>query len=237
MAYRVVKVKKGDTFASLAQANQVSTADLLKLNRGVPQLSTGQVIKVPQAQYPGHGTIGVVKLPTSGYVGTYGPPNNMPVYGPPVLNDTRGNYPGHGTIGGVYGPPAPTLAQQAASPQNQFLSQFPGQGTITGQTQTTSGTLIDPNVFRAAGTATQARPTGTYTGDPLNNPNDAAWVNYWNDQAANPPSNPPPVMTADQIWNMKAAQRRRQQEQAAADGPKEPKYQPIVTQNVAWRVG
>lgn len=225
MAYKTVKVRRGDTFASLAQANQVTTADLLKLNRGVPQLSTGQVIKVPQAQYPGHGTIGTPSpFPVNPNYTVYSGHANIPAWSPKSGPfDTNQNFQ-------TYVPP-PVVAQGTQG-------NFPGHGTITGQT--TSGTLIDPNAFRAAGTATQARPDialGAYTGDPLNNPNDAAWVNYWNDQAANPPSNPPPVMTADQIWNMKAAQRRRQQEQAAADGPSEPKYQPIVTQNVAWRVG
>jgi len=93
------------------------------------------------------------------------------------------------------------------------------------------------------------RPQGIFTGDPKNNANDAAWVNYWNYQAANPgPKAPPVVMTKDQIWNMKAQARRRRQEEAQYDNNNQgysaqptraaqPTYQPFFTKTVGFRTG
>lgn len=56
--------------------------------------------------------------------------------------------------------------------------------------------------------------TQPYTGNP-NDPNTAAWKAYWNDAATNPEKyapapGAPVIMTRQQIWDMKAAQRRRQ---------------------------
>ena len=62
-------------------------------------------------------------------------------------------------------------------------------------------------------------PTGIYTGG--DSANDRAWRNYWNYQAANPSPKPPPppkVMTRDEIWNMKANQRRRRMAQEQEQG-------------------
>jgi hypothetical protein len=67
-----------------------------------------------------------------------------------------------------------------------------------------------------------------YTGDP-NDPNTAAWQARWNWEAQNPVKareeairlglyTGPRVMTRDEIWNMKAEQRRRGMEAAEEDG-------------------
>lgn len=72
------------------------------------------------------------------------------------------------------------------------------------------------------------RPSGMYTGDP-NDPNTAAWQARWNWEARNPVRareeairlglyTGPRVMTRDEIWNIKAEQRRRGMEAAEEDG-------------------
>ena len=67
---------------------------------------------------------------------------------------------------------------------------------------------------------TVARPTAPFTGDP-NDPNTALWRNYWNAAAQNPgaysgEAAPPRVMTREEIWQMKAEQRRRGMEENTA---------------------
>lgn len=57
------------------------------------------------------------------------------------------------------------------------------------------------------------RPTTPFTGDPLD-PNTAIWRAYWNATASlgydpNAPTPAPYVMTREQIWQMKAASRRK----------------------------
>lgn len=95
--------------------------------------------------------------------------------------------------------------------------------TVTGfQTPTSSTPANKPVVYSAnymnpalvpPKPAAPARPQGTYTGDP-NDPNTAAWKNYWNAAAANPSAYAPPptapkVMTRDEIWMMKHRARQK----------------------------
>jgi len=68
---------------------------------------------------------------------------------------------------------------------------------------------------------TSPRPTGVFTGDP-NDPNTAAWRAYWNNVAQlggdpNIPAAAPTVMTREEIWQMKAASRRRKMRGMSAD--------------------
>lgn len=68
---------------------------------------------------------------------------------------------------------------------------------------------------------TSPRPTGVFTGDP-NDPNTAAWRAYWNNVAQlggdpNIPAAAPTVMTREEIWQMKAASRRRKMSGMSAD--------------------
>lgn len=109
---------------------------------------------------------------------------------------------------------------------------------------TINGTLVPFETLRSSATATQLSPPvdSVFTGDPINNPNDAAWINYWNDQAAHPQAPAPRVMTKDQIWNVKAEQRRRKirqnRESAAAQqaATAQPSYQPFYTQAGSLRI-
>lgn len=79
--------------------------------------------------------------------------------------------------------------------------------------------------------------------------NDDAWISYWNKVPLGTPR--PNIMSRDQIWNMKAQQRRRRQEEAQYDeqvrqyeqqgqarpSKPEPAYQPFFTKTVGFRTG
>lgn len=110
----------------------------------------------------------------------------------------------------------------------------------TPQTQTTQQSGIPP------------RPTGTYTGDP-NDPNTAIWKARWDWEARNPELareqailsgayKPPTVMTRDQIWNMKANQRRRRMEQGDTQGggfsgfSNAQPAQPDLVRSIVWGI-
>ena len=163
----------------------------------------------------------------------------------------RFNVPNTTPIPNVQSPYATTQAQ------GSFVS---GSGQVNLQGQIAGGRGAVPTTQdRIAATLQNQfavpqpsiRPQGIFTGDPKNNPNDAAWVNYWNYQAANPgPKAPPVVMTKDQIWNMKAQARRRRKEEAQYDEQArqyeqqgqvrekpEPTYQPFFTKTVGFRTG
>ena len=103
-----------------------------------------------------------------------------------------------------------------------------------------SGEVVPVQTMRnaiAAG-ATVARPTGVFTGD-MTDPNNIAWVNYWNAQAIKPDNKPPRVLSKDQIWNMKAAQRRRNAGTGNGDTGStatQTTYQPFFSRAVTFRV-
>jgi hypothetical protein len=97
-----------------------------------------------------------------------------------------------------------------------------------------------------------SRPSGIYTGG--NSDNDIAWRNYWNYSAANPSSVESPVSsympTRNDIWERKAAQRRRAAEGNDGGGsyysdpgyqyPNQYPNQQGIGNNVvggSWRVG
>jgi len=157
--------------------------------------------------------------------------------------------------------PIPNVQSPYATTQAQgsFVS---GSGQVNLQGATTGGRGAVPTTQDRINATLQnqfsapqpsIRPQGVFTGDPNNNANDAAWVNYWNYQAANPQSAPPVVMTKDQIWNMKVNQRRRRKQEAEFDDQNrqyqeqaqagqrtqkpEPTYQPFFTKTVGFRTG
>lgn len=139
---------------------------------------------------------------------------------------------------------------------NSFIS---GNGSVNLQGQTPTlggrGTMIPTaqdriNAQLSTPVIPQRPPAGSrYLGDPVNNPTDKAWVDYWNYQAEfGGVHTGPVVMTKDQIWNMKAQQRRRRQQEAEQDdnnrqaqergqAATQIKYQPILSQAVTWNIG
>lgn len=103
-----------------------------------------------------------------------------------------------------------------------------------------SGEVVPITTMReaiAAG-ATVARPSGVFTGD-MTDPNNIAWVNYWNAQAIKPDKKAPRVLSKDQIWNMKAEQRRRNAGTGNGDTGStatQTTYQPFFSRAVTFRV-
>lgn len=161
----------------------------------------------------------------------------------------RYNLPNTTPIPNVRSPYTPLVAQ------GSFVS---SNGQVNLQGATTGGRGAVPTTQDRINATLQnqfaipqpsIKPQGVFTGDPQNNPNDAAWVNYWNYQAANPgPKAPPVVMTRDQIWNVKAQQRKRKNQEREEDDNNrqaderrqkkpEPTYQPFFTKTVGFRTG
>lgn len=237
MAYKTTKIKSGMTLPKLAEQYGTTPAAILQANK-IPKLSAGMVVKIPPPPKP----INSFGLQYNSPVGPVQPPVQQ--YGQPI-GPVQTQTP--------YGP-----FQPAPLTQGSFVS---GSGQVNLQGQVMGGRGTIPTTADRINAAVQqqsatplvpVRPQGVYTGDPSNNPNDAAWVNYWNQQAANPgPKAPPVVMTKDQIWNMKAnARRRKQQEREQDDNSRQyqeqmaapVKYQPFLNignatnQNATWRV-
>jgi hypothetical protein len=125
--------------------------------------------------------------------------------------------------------------------QQALLNQYAGrtsaytptaqQGLTPSQAQNIPSAYSGQQVFSQP--VMPQRPTGTYTGNPQNNANDAAWVSYWNYQAANPSTpSAPSVMTKSQIWEMKKRARvEKQAQQQAEQGYQPNPYTPFFTGN------
>lgn len=211
MAVYQYKVKKTDTLPQLAEQFKTTPLAILQQNQ-ITNLSAGTVIKLPNNANPVG--IGENYAGSSNYLGgqVNNPPHIYPTLGTPNVFPVNPNYS--------------TSGNATVFPINPNYS-------TSGQMPTA---VVTPQPAAPAGSV---RPTGVYTGDPINNPNDKAWVDYWNYSAQHPEQNdnPPIVMTHDQIWNMKAAQRRRRMAEQAADKPKQPAYQPFFTQSVSFNVG
>lgn len=251
MAQKYV-VKAKDNPLTLAAQFETSPQALLA-NNGIKSLTAGQTIKIP--------TSGGLSGDKQGQLGTV--PKNGPfaVNRNPLFNPTttqaqgsfvsgsgqvnlaqvprNGNIPQNITNGGY-------LSQNGAYVSTQQQTNTHAQVPIFGQVTTTQlqQQIAQQNAQTPQTPQTPARPQGVFTGDP-NDPNTAQWRNYWNWQARNPslvPQAAPVVMTRDQVWNMKAAQRRR--ENKGNDGgqeavnyqpylqPVQPVYEPFYGNNV-----
>lgn len=126
---------------------------------------------------------------TAGYWGAY----NQPQY----------------TGGGLSPDDRPVLGNQGYLGSSGYLN--PAYQTPQ-NTQSTVDTTVK---------LTSPRPTTVFTGDP-NDPNTAAWRAYWNNVAQlggdpNIPAAAPTVMTREEIWQMKAASRRRKMAGMSSD--------------------
>ncbi len=251
MAQKYV-VKKEDNPLTLAKKFETSPQAILQ-NNAIKSLTAGQTIKVP--------TSGGLSGDKQGQLGTAKTNGPFVVNTNPLFNQQQTQAQGSFVSGGgqvnLQGqqnrPPAGSIPTNATN--SGYLTQN-GQYVSTQQQtnthtqvpifgQVTSAQLQQQIAQQNAAQvpATPARPQGVFTGDP-NDPNTAQWRNYWNWQARNPslvPQAPPVVMTRDQVWNMKAAQRRRENRGSETDGqvsyqpylqPVQPAYEPFYGNNV-----
>lgn len=234
-------VREKDNPLTLAKKFETSPQAILQ-NNAIKSLTAGQTIKIP--------TSGGLSGDKQGQLGTV--PKNGPfaVNTNPLFNPTTTQAQGSFVSGGGQVNTAqiprngniPTnvtnsgyLTQNGAFVSTQAQSNIHAQVPIFGQITSAQlqQQITQANALQAP--ATPSRPQGVFTGDP-NDPNTAAWRNYWNYSAQHPETVPqaaPIVMTRDQVWNMKAAQRRREN---GGNGDYQPygngDYQPYLVQPV-----
>lgn len=247
MAQKYV-VKNEDNPLTLAKKFETSPQAILQ-NNAIKSLTAGQTIKVPTS----------VSGDKQGQLGTAKTNGPFVVNTNPLFNQTQTQAQGSFVSGGGQ---VNLQGQQNRPPVGSIPSNVTNSGYLTQNGQYTS-TQQQSNVHTqvpifgqvtsaqlqqqiaqqnaAQVPATPQRPQGVYTGNP-NDPNTAAWKNYWNYSAQHPETVPqaaPIVMTRDQVWNMKAAQRRREADQS--DGyssyqpylqPMQPTYEPFFGNNI-----
>lgn len=234
-------VQEKDNPLTLAKKFEMSPQALLADN-GIKKLTAGQTIKV-KGSLSGDKQGRLEKEKTNGpFVVTQNPlfKNNTTqaqgsfVSGSGTVNlaqaPRNGNIPQNITNGGYI---AQNGAYVSTQQQTNTHNQVPIYGQIT--TNQLQQQIQQEKAQANAQAASQlpARPQGVYTGDP-SDPNTAKWKDYWNWQAANPnlvPKAAPIVMTRDQVWNMKAAQRRREGGGGNVD-QYQPYYEPFYGNNV-----
>lgn len=220
-----VKIIKGDTLTSVSVKKNVSVDALKALNPGVKTVKAGQVINVPKnygddipapkqvvKTTPASIQSGGMLSPDKIVPGTPAPVGYLPTYGygqqqTVIPKPAASAYTGTAGYWGAYNQPrqpylgaAGYLNPAYQTPQNTQPTNVPTASTVK---------LTNP------------RPAGAFTGDP-NDPNTAAWRAYWNNVAQiggdpNIPAAAPTVMTREEIWQMKAASRRRKMRGMSAD--------------------
>lgn len=192
------KVQKDDTYVSLGGQSVIAA------NPGVPQLSTGQVINLPNpnAAFP---------VTNNPYLNGPNVHTQVPVMGQQPQTVGGSFMSGNGNVnmtGPRNGFQTPTTNGFMA-PQLTTGSFYSGSGEVN-----LTGVTAGGGSGSTGGGNVPQRPQGVYTGG--NSANDVAWRNYWNYSAANPTTVQNPVSTymptRNDIWERKAAQRRRQAE-------------------------
>ncbi len=262
------KVQNGDSLPKIA-AKFGTTVGQLRQTNNIFSVSRGQEIKVPQwNQFPSQ------PLNTSFPPRPQIAPNvrnqylsQFPGQGTMPPGNNRSQFPGQGTvvqypysqpigpvIPPVQGPNMPPQYSQPIGPnrtQAAYMSQFPGQGTITTNQNAFLSQFPGQGTVNPAQTTTQAampvynpayppavRPTGAITPDTW-----SQWAAYWNYEATKPASAripaPPQVMTKDQIWEMKKRKAVARREAAAAEQASQftPVFVGSNVQNLALRTG
>lgn len=235
MAKRTYKVKAGDTYANLGYPSN----ELMKLNPGVPKLSEGQTIFLPSSDFGNLGVGSKNTTPSTPNLGTY---NNSPYLGFQTPTSSTAFNP---VFAGMQAQGGAVPIQPIRPPSAVALQNPAGLPVLDGMTQTSS-TVV--NNLGGGTPSTAARPSAPYTGG--NSPSDIAWRNYWNqsatagsDVAQN--SSPPPVHipTRSEVWEMKAAQRRRRMakngEENQTGGQAATLLNPgnAVNTSISWRTG
>jgi len=219
IAQRQASAAEGDTTLSIANRNNIPVEDLLAANPGVVTVRPGQVLALPKPTGGGYmpSLVPQQSNPFAGSqamvgVGTVGG-------GQPNLGNYTTSYNGFQTptTNGFQATPTPRPPAQTATPGYTDLTPSQSQhipkpkATIGGDKQSALGTPAQQTAMFP--TDDKGRPL-PYTGNE-NDPNTKIWKDYWNASARAGVDlagriSTPKVMTRDQIWEMKAAQRRKQ---------------------------
>ncbi len=247
VAQRQAQAAAGDTPDSIANRNNIPVEDLLAANPGVVTVRPGQVLALPKPPNPFAGSQAMVGVRTTGgqnpNLGNYNTSYNG--FQTPTTNgfQTPSPYAGNTGTAGYYAPynqqqkpPATQPYMGSSSYMNPALRPAP-QGGMSGDKQGQLGTTTQqPAVFP---TDNKGNPL-PYTGDP-NDPNTAAWKSYWNASAKAGVDlagrlSTPKVMTRDQIWEMKANQRRRFMNEANNSYSYNNPYSTPLVRNITWGI-
>jgi LysM repeat protein len=168
MATKTTKVKAGQTYASLAKDYQVSPQELIKLNKGVPSLSQGQVVKVPVPPQP--------IFPPQGNQGNFqynNPITNFGITAPVVQNSLAGS---HGQFGGTYQPLQPPAGEIRNQLQPNTL--LGGRGTMNPVYQPAASGLLPP-AGEIRGTQSGQVNAGSGGGDNAAADTNKQFPGYW----------------------------------------------------------
>lgn len=236
-----VKIIKGDTLTSVSVKKNVSVDALKALNPGVKTVKAGQVINVPKnygddipapkqvvKTTPTSIQSGGMLSPDKIIPGAPAPSGFLPAYRygqqqTVIPKPAASAYTGTAGYWGAYNQPNVQSGGMLSPDKNPVVRQpyLGAAGYLNPVYQTPQNT--QPTNVPTASTVklTSPRPTGVFTGDP-NDPNTAAWRAYWNNVAQlggdpNIPAAAPTVMTREEIWQMKAASRRRKMRGMSAD--------------------
>lgn len=236
-----VKIIKGDTLTSVSVKKNVSVDALKALNPGVKTVKAGQVINVPKnygddipapkqvvKTTPTSIQSGGMLSPDKIVPGAPAPSGFIPAYRygqqqTVIPKPAASAYTGTAGYWGAYNQPNVQSGGMLSPDKNPVVRQpyLGAAGYLNPVYQTPQNT--QPTNVPTASTVklTSPRPTGVFTGDP-NDPNTAAWRAYWNNVAQlggdpNIPAAAPTVMTREEIWQMKAASRRRKMRGMSAD--------------------
>jgi len=256
IAQRQASAAEGDTTLSIANRNNIPVEDLLAANPGVVTVRPGQVLALPKPTGGGYmpSLVPQQSNPFAGSqsmvgVGAFGG-------GQPSLGNYTTSYNGFQTptTNGFKAPTnlpttqtPPVTQKQPAGYTNLTPSQaqnIPKSGMIGGDKQSALGTPAQQTAMFP--TDDKGRPL-PYTGNP-NDPNTALWKQYWNASARAGVDlarriSTPKVMTRDQIWEMKAAQRRKQTAGADSGGSVsydsfsyDTQVNPELVRNITWGI-
>lgn len=235
IAQRQAQAAKGDTTALIAARNNIPEQDLLAANPGVVTVRPGQVVTIPPTGGGNMYSPTPVTNPLQGsqaFVGAgsfNAPSTNLGNYNShyngfqtPTTNGFQSNQtqPTIRSAQANYRPPQQTQSPAGYTNLTPSQSQNIPPSGYTNLTPSQAAPVTPSQAQQATQNVAPPRPTGVYTGDP-NDPNTAAWKARWEWEARNPAesqnqaaqaglTSAPRVMTRDEIWNMKAAQRRRQ---------------------------
>lgn len=235
IAQRQAAAAAGDSIQSIANKNNITEADLLAANPGVVTVRPGQVVNIPPTgggymyspppvtnPFAGSQAYAGVKVQGSQQpnLANYNSPYNG--FQTPTTNGFQANQtqPALRSARANYRPPQQTQSQ--ANFQTPTTNGFSAPAGYTNLTPSQSQNIPQSPAQKPPQTSTSPAPMFPvddkgkpipYTGDP-NDPNTKLWKDYWNASAEagvdlSGRTNAPKVMTRSEIWEMKAAQRRR----------------------------
>lgn len=257
IAQRLARAAQGDTPLSIANNNNIPVDDLLAANPGVVTVRPGQVLSLPKTgggYMPSMTPVNQSAYQTPNYSGYTGTAGYWGQYNQPVVQPTRTNpIPAQPSIQtpNPYAGYTGTARYSAGYNQSQKPPQQPYLGAssylnpalrpqtsgLSGDKQGTLGTTTKPPAMFP--TDENGKPA-VYTGDP-NDPNTAAWKNYWNESARagvdlSGRISTPKVMNREQIWEMKANQRRKFMNESDSSYSYNSPYANPLVRNIVWGI-